>query len=243
MKINVGNDSLLYKLTSRAGQVFLAMIEAILNFFSKEKGALIDPKKFAWTNTVEQSTEQIIIELKAVMEDYDTIPNLGDISDEQRRLIAGEKNWKTFMLYLYSARIEKNISLCPITDRIIRSIPGMTMAFFSILEPHTKLIPHRGPYKGVLRYHLGLIVPQPTEQCGLRIDGQVYHWQVGKSLVFDDTHMHEAWNDSDENRVVLFIDFRRTYIFPINLLNKFMIKLIQLSPFIANVLKKIESGK
>ena len=118
----------------------------------------------------------------------------------------------------------------------------MTMAFFSILEPHTRLTPHRGPYKGVLRYHLGLIIPEPKEQCGLKVDDKVYHWEAGKSLIFDDTFIHEAWNDSNEKRVVLFIDFKRDFIFPINLLNNFMIKLIQVSPFIANVLKKLEQG-
>ena len=117
----------------------------------------------------------------------------------------------------------------------------MTTAFFSILEPHTALIPHRGPYKGVLRYHLGLIIPQPDDLCGIKVDGTVYHWQVGKSLIFDDTHTHEAWNNSDEKRVVLFIDFKRDFAFPINLLNNLILWMIRMSPFISNVVKKVEA--
>jgi beta-hydroxylase len=119
----------------------------------------------------------------------------------------------------------------------------MTMAFFSILEPHTGLSPHRGTFKGVLRYHLGLIVPQPEDLCGIRINDEVHHWQVGRSLIFDDTFTHEVWNNSDEKRVVLFVDFKRDYVFPINILNNAMIKLIRMSPFITNVLKRIEEGK
>lgn len=242
MKLNVGYDSILYKLISRAGERFIFMIESILTFFSKEKDAMLDPEKFEWTKNIEKNTEHILTELKAVMQDYGSIPSLADISEEQKRLVAGEQSWKTFMLYVYGARVEKNIARCPHTDQVIRSIPGMTMAFFSILEPHTRLNPHRGPYKGVLRYHLGLIIPEPKEQCGLKVDDKVYHWEAGKSLIFDDTFTHEVWNNSNEKRVVLFIDFKRDFVFPINLLNNFMIKLIQVSPFIANVLKKLEQG-
>jgi len=68
----------------------------------------------------------------------------------------------------------------------------------------------------------------------------VYHWSVGESLIFDDTLMHEAWNNSGEMRVVLFIDFKRDYVFPINVLNNAMIALIRWSPFVSNVLKKLE---
>jgi len=243
MKIAISNDSILYKIISACGQLFIRVIEAILAAFSREKEAVIDPENFAWTKYIEQNTPQILAELKAIMEQYESIPSLGDLSDEQKRIITGERNWKTFMLYTYGARIEKNIHLCPQTDCAIRNIPGMTMAFFSILEPHTALSPHRGPYKGVLRYHLGLIVPQPEDLCGIRINGEVHHWQVGRSLIFDDTYTHDAWNNSDEKRVVLFIDFKRDYVFPINVLNNTMIKLIRMSPFITNVLKKIEEGK
>jgi beta-hydroxylase len=119
----------------------------------------------------------------------------------------------------------------------------MTSAFFSILEPHTSITAHRGPYKGILRYHLGLIIPSPTDQCGIRIGSDIYHWHTGQSLVFDDTIMHEAWNNSDEIRVVLFVDFKRSYPFPVNIFNNIMIALIRRSPFIADIVRKVEESK
>ena len=240
MKITIRNDSVVYKLISWAGQLFIRLIESILTFFSKEKEAVIDPAKFAWTKHIEENTALILAELKTILDEYDSIPNLGDLSEEQKRIIAGERNWKTFLLYTYGARINKNISQCPKTDKFVRTIPGMTTAFFSILEPHTSLIPHRGPYKGVLRYHLGLIVPQPRDLCGIKVNGETYHWEVGHSLIFDDTFIHEAWNNSDEKRIVLFVDFKRGYVFPINVLNNLMVALIGMSPFVSNVLKKLE---
>ena len=78
---------------------------------------------------------------------------------------------------------------------------------FSILEPGKHLPPHRGPYNGVLRLHLGLIVPEPREQLGIRVENQVYRWQEGEAVIFDDAYEHEAWNKTPQTRVVLFVDF------------------------------------
>jgi ornithine lipid ester-linked acyl 2-hydroxylase len=240
MKISIPHDSVFYKIISFIGQGIIVIMETVLGFFAKEKIAVISPDQISWTAQIEQHTDEILAELRSVMQHYDSIPNLSDLSAEQKRIVIGERNWKTFLFYTYGASVRKNISLCPRTDAAIRSIPGMTTAFFSIMEPHTSLAPHRGPYKGVLRYHLGLIIPQPPNLCGIRVDGAVYHWAVGRSLIFDDTYTHEVWNNSDEPRVVLFVDFKRNFIFPINVFNNFMIALIRWSPFVSNVLKKLE---
>ena len=87
----------------------------------------------------------------------------------------------------------------------------MTTAMFSILAPRKRIPPHDGPYKGVLRYHLGPAwCPEPARSCG------DHAWAAssrtgseGGSLVFDDTYAHEAWNDTDGTRVVLFVDVIR----------------------------------
>ena len=96
----------------------------------------------------------------------------------------------------------------------MREIPGMTTAMFSILSPRKHILDHRGPYKGVLRYHLGLIVPEDAERCRIRVGEDVRHWEEGKSMIFDDTFNHEVWNDTDETRVVLFVDVLRPLPFP-----------------------------
>jgi aspartyl/asparaginyl beta-hydroxylase (cupin superfamily) len=102
-----------------------------------------------------------------------------------------------------------NCLRCPATAAVLRAIPGVITGFFSILGPGKRLPPHYGPYRGVLRHHLALIVPEPLEKCGIRVDDQTRHWTEGQSLVFDDTYEHEAWNDTDGERVVLFLDIKR----------------------------------
>jgi beta-hydroxylase len=84
----------------------------------------------------------------------------------------------------------------------------------------------------VLRYHLGLVVPRDREACRIRVGEDIRHWEQGRSLIFDDTYNHEVWNDTDETRVVLFVDVIRPLPFPESLLNRLVIKAIAISPFV-----------
>jgi beta-hydroxylase len=88
-----------------------------------------------------------------------------------------------------------------------------------MLGPGRRLPEHRGPNKGVLRYHLGLKVPAP-DSCGIRVGGQTRHWREGEGLLFDDTLPHEAWNDGDQPRVVLLVDVIRPLRFPYSWINR-----------------------
>ena len=99
----------------------------------------------------------------------------------------------------------------------------MKTAMFSILAPKKHIPEHRGMWKGMLRYHLGLIIPWPPGSCRIRVGQDIRTWDEGKSLVFDDSHLHEAWNDSDQYRVVLFVDVVRPLIFPLSLINRSVI--------------------
>jgi aspartyl/asparaginyl beta-hydroxylase (cupin superfamily) len=58
----------------------------------------------------------------------------------------------------------------------------------------------------VLRCHVGLVTP---ENCALRVAKETRGWTPGSCFVFDDTQEHEAWNRSNQTRVVLLFDFKR----------------------------------
>ncbi len=186
---------------------------------------------FPWIRTLEAGTPTIRRELEAVLQHTDALPNFQDISTDQYS-ITDDDRWKTFFFYGYGFTAGNNVDRCPETAKLLDQIPGLTTAMFSIFAPHKRIPPHGGPYKGVLRYHLALMVPEPADQCGIRVGNDVRHWTEGKSLVFDDTWEHEAWNDTDGTRVVLFVDFKRPLAGPARVLNELVLKLIGWSPFI-----------
>jgi ornithine lipid ester-linked acyl 2-hydroxylase len=116
-----------------------------------------------------------------------------------------KEGWQTFGLYAYGVKIDKNCRLCPETTKLVEQIPGLLTAGFSALAPGTHIAPHTGYPDGVLRCHLGLMIPT---DCALRVGDTTRTWQEGKCLIFDDTLEHEAWNKSDQTRVILLLDFK-----------------------------------
>jgi len=114
--------------------------------------------------------------------------------------------WTVYGLYALGKKIPGACQACPATAEALAQIPGLSMAGFSRLAPHAHVKPHVGWAESVYRLHLGLVVPPG---CRLRVADKTESWQEGECLVFDDTIEHEAWNDSDQPRTVLLLDFLR----------------------------------
>ena len=191
----------------------------------------LDPAEFASTALLERHYPAIRAEAERVLRVRDALPNFQDIAPDQIQL-TGDDQWKTFWFVGYNVWDDPNCLRCPTTAAVLRAIPGLTTGFFSILGPGKRLPPHFGPYRGVLRHHLAVVVPDPAQACGIRVGDQVRHWQEGRSLVFDDTYEHEAWNDTDSERVVLFLDILRPLRPPADLANRALIAAVQRSPFV-----------
>lgn len=202
--------------------------------------AFFSPAKFSWVHHIEENWKTIREELDVVLARREDLPNFQDISPDQKHLAKGDK-WKTFFFFAYGLEAPGNCARCPRTMELLRKIPGAKTAFFSILSPRMHIPPHCGPYKGVIRYHLGLIVPEPKEQCRIRVADQVAHWEEGRSMFFDDTFEHEVWNDTAGMRVVLFMDVLRPLRFPMSAINRLIIKIIASSPFIRDAKKNHEA--
>jgi len=223
------------------GERLLAPIEGFIGRRSLVGDhTFFDPAQFAWVDHIERNWTVIRDELMTLLEDHDALPNFQDISKDQIG-ITDDDRWKTFFLYGYGFEAELGVELCPRTAALMREIPGMTTAMFSILSPHKHILDHRGPYKGVLRYHLGLIVPEDAPACRIRVGEDIRHWEEGKSMIFDDTFNHEVWNDTDETRVVLFVDVMRPLPYPESAINRLIVKAIGVSPFIRDAKRNQEA--
>ena len=199
-----------------------------------------DNDEFPWVKDLEANWKVIRAELDEVLKERELVPSFQEVSKDQIALSQDDK-WKTFFLFGYGFKSETNCARCPETARLMEQIPGMKSAMFSILAPGKHIKDHRGPYKGVLRCHLGLIVPEPREKIRIRVGNDFRHWEEGKCMVFDDTFNHEVWHEGNSQRVVLFIDFVRPFRQPVKALNNGIIKAIAWSPFVQNARKNLEA--
>lgn len=198
------------------------------------------PEHLGWTTMLEENADTIRDELDRVLQYREVLPNFQDISEDQTAITTDDR-WKTFFLYGFGYKAEVNCEFCPETTRLIERVPGMTTAFFSILSPGKHIPPHRGPYKGVLRYHLGLKIPEPRDECRIRVADEYAHWEEGGSLVFDDTYDHEVWNDTDGERAILFMDVERPLPEPWATFNRSIIWLVGKTPFVQDAKENQEA--
>ncbi|MBV6492995.1 MAG: hypothetical protein LDLANPLL_01002 [Turneriella sp.] len=216
-----------YKIISWLGQKLIFAIESLFR-----RTPVIQMPTPTWATGLCQHTGVILSEFNNLYNK--NLREFGSISAEQNRITTGN-SWKVFILKAYRRKISENYDLCPKTTRLIESIPEITTAMFSILEPKTHITPHRGPYAGVLRCQIPLIVPKGD--LGIRVGETTHLWKIGTPLIFDDTIDHEAWNNTTERRVVLFIDFLRPLPWPLALINRLMIRVIGLSPFVGRAIR------
>lgn len=116
--------------------------------------------------------------------------------------------WKRFYLKWYDEAHPSADEVCPQTTALLREIPSVKAAMFAELPPGSRLVRHRDPYAGSLRYHLGLVTPN-NDGCFIEVDGQRYAWKDGEAVVFDETYIHYAENTTEHDRVILFCDVER----------------------------------
>jgi beta-hydroxylase len=214
----------------QVGKAIAAWVQRLNLKYSKVGNPPVyDNATFPWAAEVEKDWRLIRAELDQVLTRREELPGFHEIAKDVAS-ISTDRNWKTFIFCGYGMKSEEAQKSCPDTWRILQRIPGLTTAMFSIFEPGKHLPPHRGPYNGVLRFHLGLIVPEGD--VAIRVTDQICHWQEGKALIFDDAYEHEAWNHSDKVRVVLFVDFVKPLRFPARFVNWAVLRLAVFTPFI-----------
>ncbi|MBA2652353.1 MAG: aspartyl/asparaginyl beta-hydroxylase domain-containing protein [Tatlockia sp.] len=130
------------------------------------------------------------------------------------------ENWKLYyILMLGKANKQAEID-CPTILNIAKRLPNVRNATIALLEPGVELAAHSGPYAGILRYHLGILIPK-INPPSIRVHDQWHTWKEGESIVIDDFFEHEVVNKSESNRVILMIDFLRPMNPVYHLINRF----------------------
>ena len=199
-----------------------------------------DNVPFPFLEAFEQNWQLIRAELEPILAERAQLPAFHEISPDQYRISQGDR-WKVFILYGFGDPIEKNCARCPETTHLLRSVPGLQTAWFSILSPRYHIPRHRGVTKGILRVHLGLKVPKDRQSCRMQVDNDLVVWEDGKCVVFDDFYHHEVWNDTDEERVILLFDFNRPMRLPGRLLNRFLLWGVKQSAYYKDAQKNMQN--
>ena len=175
-----------------------------------------DTTQFDWVPALEAEAAAIRAELDGLLasrasEFRPYIHGDPNRAARQGHWLADDPDWSALFLCENGVRNEAAIAACPRTWTAMQAVPFPDIAnsptvMFSVLRAGARILPHTGMFNTRLVCHLPLIVPP---DCHFRVGNEVRSWEPGKLLVFDDSIEHEAWNDSDQDRVVLIFDIWR----------------------------------
>lgn len=187
--------------------VLLAPYNAVMYAFSRVRAsAFIDPAQFPEMSPLSAHWREIREEA-ARLNDEGFIRAAAGYTDMGFNSFF-RTGWKRFYLKWYGVDMPSARRMCPRTTELLDSIPNVKAAMFASLPPGARLVRHRDPYAGSLRYHLGLITPN-DDQCYIVVDGERYFWRDGQAVMFDETYIHYAENTTQMPRVILFCDVER----------------------------------
>jgi aspartate beta-hydroxylase len=176
-------------------------------------------KRFAerWTD-IRREALAVAGMLNQVQRFHDILRAQADISAIDGR------DWRVFIMKAYGVTVQENLRRCPTVAALFEDAPEVVSAILSFLAPGKHVPEHRGPFRGILRFHLMLSMPRDgngVPACVMNIDGVPYRLSDGESLLWDDTYPHEVWNRSDQVRIALLLEvWRRDMPFDIALLSR-----------------------
>jgi aspartate beta-hydroxylase len=159
------------------------------------------------------SWEAIRDEALTIAGSLHSVPRFHELMSAQKAISANDgHDWRVFVLKAYGHDVRPNLEKCPATADLIRRCPSVLSASYSFLAPGKHIPPHRGPFRGVLRFHLGLSMPRGSDgELGaiLWVDGEPHRLADGGSLLWDDTFTHEVLNATNDVRIALLLDVWR----------------------------------
>lgn len=115
--------------------------------------------------------------------------------------------WTVKYLMSFCMKYHKNREQFPFICSITDKIPNITFVAISILNPNTEIKPHYGDTNGIVRSHLGLVIPAPYPTIAIKVGEEEKGWAEGELLCFINVQRHSVWNRSSGRRYVLMVDF------------------------------------
>jgi hypothetical protein len=163
-----------------------------------------EPVWFPELTPLKENWEAIRDEILAYEKNRGNIKGISSYSPAQT---SDASAWSTLNLMSYGVLYHKERKDFPVLSQITDAIPNITTVTISILAPHTEIKPHYGDTNGVIRAHLGLIVPDPYPVIAMRVGNEERGWKDGELLLFTIVQRHMVWSKSDKRRYLLIVDF------------------------------------
>lgn len=163
------------------------------NYFNKNS--------FHWVKNIENNYKIILDEINTIITGNESLPE-----NINPPYLSSPGVWRNFYFMNFRWYDHKNCIKYPQTFALLSTIPNLSFAGITVLDPYSKVLPHIGETNATIRCHLGLFVPGSNMDCGIMVNGEKRAHENGKVIMFSDAHLHTTWNNTDEKRYLLVFD-------------------------------------
>ena len=181
------------------------ILEELINLLNSDKWSI-------WHNGYNETPSLITMKQDEI---------LNKLNNNTSKIMSDSKpNWKVICLIL-NKEILDLAKYCPNTLNILLSSSTRILnAGFSLLEPGSEAGSHKDKNNKIHRLHIPLIIPsnnnvltntnikynKEDKLAVLKVENDYRAWHKDEYFIFDDTCEHNAWNNSDEIRIILLVD-------------------------------------
>jgi ornithine lipid ester-linked acyl 2-hydroxylase len=156
-----------------------------------------------WAVSLLEVYEDIKNELSQFLQKNEMVPYF------HQGMVNKRDTWKTIGLKFWNVEIEKYKKHFPLAHQWLNQNKEVVSVSFSLLEPHSRILPHSGDTNAIYRVHLGIDIPEGLPRCGFRVKEQWHPWKEREFLAFLDAFEHEAVNDTEKSRCIIMLDVIR----------------------------------
>jgi len=168
--------------------------------YKSDDNAFVDLLSFQGMQNLQDNWHQVLYEFKRYSQKHEIDFHFNNMMVEK------PKSWRVRSLRVWGTEIFDIQKEFPITMSLFSEIPDVLSIGFNILEPKARIKPHCGDTNAIYRCHLGLQIPSNESGCVMKVLNQEVNWSNGKLIAFEDAFLHEAWNETDETRIILIFD-------------------------------------
>lgn len=185
-------------------------------------------------------------ELKPFVENYkdiqqEVMDNVSKFSLTQANIFDSNFDYNPdygyYFLKFSNHLIDDNLPIFPKLYQTLKKCSNIRTCFFSIIRGRKNIPTHRGPSKGLLRFHLPIYNDYP-EKNYLQVKDKKLYWNT-KPFLFDDTFYHKLVKNDNGMRISLICDVERHLPTGLQQLNKLVQDSFTHSNFVKERLEKL----
>lgn len=161
-------------------------------------------EQFDWAVQLESFSNEIAEEVHKIIDTHS-----GSFQPYFIESLSGKDGWRTFSFKTWGIDVKKALKAANTINSIANQFPQIVSISINLLPAGTKIAPHHGDSNTFFRVHMGIQIPCGLPECGFKVNGEEKAWENGKLLIFNDANRHEAWNNSEQDRIIVVFDILR----------------------------------